>query len=155
DQCAVRVGFSASVSPGASLPAGAVTFGLDASAGINVDSYRCFANGAATAPTILGALKTSISELVIPFQPSDVSAVPVGTVVTLGGRGSLRFSANANLLAVANPLATLTLPSPVPVLSVTQGTKVKVGAAWEIATEFQVRVQRVDAGRVRLGWYRK
>ncbi len=119
-----------------------------------IDSYRCFPADTA-APRVVDALRQSLGELVIPFQAADVEAIPPGTVVTLGGSGKLRFSASANLLAVANPLATVSLPAPLPGLAVTQSASVKISASWEIASEYQVRVQRIDDARVHLGWYRK
>jgi hypothetical protein len=153
-QCAVRLGVSANATPGASVTSGAVTFGLDASIGIAVDTYRSFSSGT-DAPTVFDALKECVSELVIPLKPEDLGSMPAGTVATLGGSGSVRWSANANLLAIANPLASVALPAPLPGLAVKQGASVKVGASWTIACEYQVRVQKVDAARVRLGWYRK
>lgn len=153
-QCAVHLGLSAGVTAGASVPSGSVTFGLDANAGIAIDTYRCFPN-AAPAPTVLEALTQSLGELVIPFKPSDTASLPAGVVVTLGGSGSLRFSAGANLLALANPLASLALPAPLPGVAVKEGASVRIGASWTIACEFQVRVHKVDTNRVRLGWYRK
>ena len=153
-QCAVRLGVGAKTTAGASFPAGSVTFGLSADAGIEIDSYRCFPCGA-NAPTVLNALGQALGELVIPFQAADVTSMPAGTVVTMGGRGSLKFSASASLLALANPLATVTLPAPLPGLAVSQGASVKVGASWTIECEYQARVQKVDAGHIRLGWYRK
>lgn len=153
-QCAVRLGVDANVSASASLPSGSATFGIDATAGIEIDSYRVFPAGDG-APTVLDALQQSLGELVIPFESDDVSAMPAGAVVTLGGSGSLKFSASANLLAISNPLATVTLPAPVPGLAVTQGASVTIGASWEIACQYQVRVQKLDANRVHLGWYRR
>jgi hypothetical protein len=153
-QCAVRLGLSAEVSAGEKLPSGSATFGLDAHAGIAIDSYRPFPAGDG-APTVLEALQQSLGELVIPFQTEDVSSMPPGAVVTLGGSGSLKFSAKANLLAVSNPLATVALPAPIGGLAVTQGASVAIGASWEIGCQYQVRVQKLDASSVRVGWYRK
>jgi hypothetical protein len=153
-QCAVRLGLSATVKAGASIPSGSVTFGLSAEAGIAIDSYRCFPADAG-APTVLDALKQSLGELVVPFQSDDVSNMPAGAVVTLGGSGSLKFSASANLLAVSNPLATVAIPSSSSSLAITQGASVAIGASWTIGCQYQVRVQKLDASRVRLGWYRK
>ncbi|MDE3168357.1 MAG: hypothetical protein KGN36_21325, partial [Acidobacteriota bacterium] len=152
DQRAVRIGLTANAGAGVSLPAGSATFGLDASAGIEIACYRCFpAEGTA----VLDALRQAVGGMVIPFAPEDLNAMAAGAVVTLGGSGSLKFSATANLLAMSNPLATLTLPSPAPTLAVTQGATVTAGASWTIACEYQLRVQKVDAARVRLGWYRR
>ena len=153
-QCAVRLGFTAGPTAGVSIPSGSMTFGLDAAAGIAIDTYRCFPN-VAPAPTVLEALTQSLAELVIPFKPADAGTLPAGVVVTLGGRGSLKFSANANLLAIANPLASVALPAPLPGVAVAEGAAVRVGAAWTIACEYQVRVHKLDARRVRVGWYRK
>jgi hypothetical protein len=153
-QCAVHLGITANAIAGVAMPSGSVTFGLDAVAGIAIDTYRCFPN-VAPAPTVLEALTQSLGELVIPFKPADTGTLPTGVVVTLGGSGSLTFSATANLLAMANPLASVALPAPLPGLAVKEGASVKIGAAWTIASEYQVRVHKVDANRVRLGWYRK
>jgi hypothetical protein len=153
-QSALRIGVDGTASASATAPAGIGTFGFDASAGITFDSYRLFSSGA-DAPTVLDALIKSLGELVLPFSAEDVAAIPAGVVVTAGGTGKLKFSAKANLLAIANPLASVTLPASLPEVAVSQGASVKVGASWEIATEYQVRVQRLDSGRARLGWYRK
>ena len=153
-QCAVRIGMGAKSTAGAAVPLWSATFGLSAEAGIDIDSYRCFPSGA-NAPTVLNALRQSLGELVIPFHAADVTSMPPGNVVTMAGRGSLKFSAGADLLAIANPLATVTLPAPLPGLAVSQAGSVKIGASWEISCEYQVRVQKLDASHVRLGWYRK
>lgn len=96
-----------------------------------------------------------MAELVIPFHAAGTGSLPPGVVVTLGGSGSLKFSAGANLLAIANPLASVALPAPLPGVAVTEGASVRIGASWTIACEYQVRVHKLDANRVRLGWYRK
>jgi hypothetical protein len=153
-QCGVRLGLTANAIAGAAMPAGSVTFGLDAMAGIAIDTYRCFSS-VAPAPTVLEALTQSLGELVIPFKPADTNSLPAGVVVTIGGSGSLKFSASTSLLALSNPLASLDLPAPLPGIAVKDGASVKIGASWTIATEYQVRVHKVDANRVRLGWYRK
>jgi hypothetical protein len=67
----------------------------------------------------------------------------------------LKFSTGANLLLIANPLASVSLPSPAPALGVTAGGSVHVDGSWTISTDYQVRVQRLDTSRVRLGWYHK
>ena len=69
------------------------------------------------------------------------------------GRGGL--SGTANLLAVTNPLASVALPASLPVLSVTAGGVVQVGASLELRCTFQICAQKVAPGHVRLGWYRQ
>ena len=152
--CYVATGFHVSGGAGIGATAGSLAFGLEGDRGIEIESYRPFPAGAG-APTIADALRTSIGEFVIPAAPADLEALPAGVIVTVTGSGSLKFSATSNLLAVVNPLATVALPSPVPAISVQQGASVSVGASWEISSEYQVRVQKTDARRVRVGWYRR
>jgi hypothetical protein len=152
--CYVALGFGATVNVGVQQTSGSLTFGFDASSGLRIDSYRSFSAGP-DAPTIAEALRSSVAEFVIPADAGDLKALPAGVIVAVTGRGSLKFSGSANLLAIANPLATLAAPSPVPSLGVTATGTVSVGASWEVATEYQVRAQKLETGRVRLGWYRK
>jgi hypothetical protein len=121
---------------------------------LRIDSYRPFSAGP-DAITIAEALRLSIGEFVIPVDAADLKALPAGVLVAVTGRGSLKFSGAANLLAIANPLATLAAPSPLPTLGVTAAGSVSVGASWEVSAEYQVRAQKLDTGHVRLGWYRK
>ena len=152
--CYVALGFHAAVDAGITSGSGALTFGMSAASGITIQSYRPFSLGP-DAVTIVEALRSSIGEFVIPAAADDLDAIPAGVIITINGRGSLRFSASANLLAVANPLATLTLPSPAPALSIVQSGSVNVGASWAVSTDYQVRVQKADARHVQLGWYRR
>jgi hypothetical protein len=153
-ECYLALGFHATVSPGIQDTAGCLTFGMDRGSELRVDSYRPFSTGA-DAVTLAKALEQSVGEFVIPAGVDDLRALPPGVIVSVTGRGSLQFSGTANLLAIANPLATLPLPSPLPSLAVTQSGSISIGAGWEVSTEYQVRAQKVDSSHVRLGWYRK
>jgi hypothetical protein len=153
-ECYVALGFHATVKAGIQDTASSLTFGMDRESEIQIESYRPFSTGAG-AVSLAEALERSVGEFVIPADAEDLRALPQGVIVNVTGRGSLKFSGTANLLAVANPLATLPLPSPVPSLAITQSGSISIGAAWELSTEYQVRAQKVDAGHVRLGWYRK
>jgi hypothetical protein len=152
--CYVALGFEAAVNTGVGETSGSLTFGLDASSGLHIDSYHPFSAGP-DAITIAEALRRSIAEFVIPGDAADLKALPAGVIAAVTGRGSLKFSSDANLLAIVNPLATLAAPSPLQSLAVTATGSVSVGASWELSTEYQVRAQKLDNGHVRLGWYRK
>jgi hypothetical protein len=152
--CYVSIGFQANLTGGVQSYTGTLTFGMDATAGVSVSLYQPFSKPD-MATTLAEALRECVGNFVMPASPEDLAALPAGTIVTMNGHGTLQFSGTANLLAMANPLATLALPSPVPTLSVQQGAAVTIGASWEISTDYQVRVQKVDTRRVRLGWYRK
>jgi hypothetical protein len=148
--CYVSLSFHANVNAGAQQ----LGFGITAGTGMGVESCRPFPAGD-DGPTVVEALQVSIGEFVIPASSEDLEALPAGTIVTVSGSGRLKFSGTANLLALTNPLATATLPSPLPALSVNQAASVTVGASWKISTEYQVRTHKVAEGRARLAWYRK
>jgi len=152
--CYVAIGFNASAAPGIGATSGSLTFCLNPSLGIDIESYHPFSAGA-DAPSIAEALVRCVAQFVIPATLADLKALPTGAIVTVTGSGALKFSAAANLLTVCNPLATVPLPGPLPAISVQQGASVTVGASWKISADYQVRAQKTKAGTVRLGWYRK
>jgi hypothetical protein len=152
--CYVALGFSLQAKPGIDVASGDLPFGLAAASGIAIDSYHPFPLGPA-APGIIDALRQSIGDFVIPRSTSDLDAMIPGAVVTIKGTGSLTFSGSANLLALTNPLASVPLPSPLPTPAVNESASVTIGASWRISGEYQVRAQKIDSRRVRLGWYRK
>jgi hypothetical protein len=153
-QCCFTLGFDASIGAGVSLTSGSLGFGLNASAGVEVRNYRLFSSGT-DAPTVAEALAATLGEFVLPARPGDLHALQPGQIATVAGQGTLTLSSTANLLAVANPLATLSLPAPMPGLSLNQTGSVSVGASWKITGEYQLRAQKIDARRFRLGWHRK
>jgi len=57
-------------------------------------------------------------------------------------------------LASVNPLASLSSPA-LPGIQATAGAAIDIAATYTIDGDFQVRVQRVDAVTVRMGFYRK
>ena len=152
--CYVAIGFNASAAPGIGATSGSLTFCLNPSLGIDIESYHPFSAGA-DAPSIAEALVRCVAQFVIPATLADLKALPTGAIVTVTGSGALKFSAAANLLTVCNPLATVPLPGPLPAISVQQGASVTLGASWKISADYQVRAQKTKAGTVRLGWYRK
>jgi hypothetical protein len=151
--CYAALGFNAKVSVGAST-GGEFTFGINAGGGMAIESFRAFPSGG-EGPPVLDVLRTCVGEFIIPVSSDDLDAMAPGAVVTIKGDGSLKFSAKANLLAVANPLAAATLPSPLPALSVNGTANVTVGAAYAISSGYEVRAHKVAPGKARLAWHRK
>lgn len=152
--CYLALGVHAGIDAGVEGGSGALTFGMTAGGSLALESYWPFSAGV-DSPTVADALRQALADLVFPAGADDLAAMPPGVIVTVKGAGSLGFSATADLVAVANPLATLALPSPAPELAITRTGSVSVGASWQISSEHQVRVQKLDARTVRLGWYRK
>ncbi len=151
--CYAAFGFTANASAGVTTGTG-LTFGVTAGGGAAVCSYRPFPEGDG-GPDVLDVLRQSIGDFVLPVSCEDLESLPAGVVVTVKGTGTLKFTAEANLLAVTNPLASATLPSPLPALSIKQAASVTVGASWAVSSEYQVRAHKIADGHARLAWFRK
>src|ERR1035438_6112234 len=97
----------------------------------------------------------TLANFCVPFGVDDLRAMAPGAVVTLEGTGTLTCSGSASLWAAANPLATVTLPDSLPALDGSAGGSVTVAASFGINWDYQLRLRKVDANTVRLGFYRK
>jgi len=160
----VRGGFAVADSPGYAgarctrlsidaSAAGPACFGVEPGASVEFTHSLRFAP--AHGVTLAEALTRALGGFQIPARTADLEAMPEGSLATVTGAGSLKLSASADLLAIANPLAVAKLPGPIPAVGVTAGGDVRVGGSIEIRGEFQIRAQRVDARRVRVAWHRK
>jgi len=150
--CYVALGVQGSVGVSVGPDTGMLQFGIGAGEKIDIRNYRNFPLHQGI--TLLEAVEEVVGNFIIPATADDLASLPAGSVATVTGTGSLTVSGTANLLAVANPLASAALPSPLPALSVTAGGTVDVGASLEWKTGFQICAQATGPGRVRLGWYR-
>ncbi len=150
--CYVCAGLQASAGSTAGGATGQLRFGAAGGATLEIASYRHFSLGDHV--TYVEALRQSLGGFIIPARVAHLQALPPRGVATVTVRGSLQLSVTADLLAMSNPLATLTLPGPAPALALKAGGSVQVGASYQIACEYQVRAHKLDNGRVRLGWYR-
>jgi len=150
----VSIALCASAGPDISATFNQLTFGFQAGAKVSLANYRKFETQPA-APTILAAIQTTVADFCIPGSPDDLRALPADSIITMEGAGTITFSAKANLLAAANPLATVQLPSPLPELDVSAGGSVTVAASCAVIWDYQLRIRKLDVGRVSLGFYRK
>lgn len=150
----VSVGFNASAGPDISATFNQLTFGFQPSVSVTLANYQKF-EARPVAPTILDAVQRTVADFCIPGSPDDLRALPADAIVTLEGVGTITFSAKANLFAAANPLATLQLPSPLPTLAVSAGGSVIVAATCSVTWDYQLRIRKLDASRISLGFYRK
>ena len=81
--------------------------------------FKPFARAQKT--TLLDALKQTASEFAIAGDVADLSRMPVGTVCTVDGSGTLQFSASSELALFTNPLASVALPVKSEQIRVTAG----------------------------------
>ena len=132
-------------------------FGLNAGSGLGFATYRLFEKDPADAafPTCLDALKETVAEFVIASDINDLKMMRLGTVATMEGSGSLKFSGELDVVSVVNPLAAINLPEPLGTVAITSGGSIKVGASFELSGAFQIRAHKVGADKVRLGYYRR
>lgn len=153
----VGVGLTAKLSAELGAKSGDLSFGFSAGTNVAFTTFRLFEkqnNG--QFPLAADALSDTFSGFVIPGDLEDLQGMPTGTVAAVEGGGSLKFSGSIDLLSVVNPLAVVDLPDPTGGdLKITEGTSIKVAASFELTGQYQIRVQKTGAGRVRLGYYKK
>ena len=142
NQAFVSAAIKADLGVGLSDKSGDLQFGFTAGTSVVFTNYRLFA----LTDQIVPAVQSLFQDFVIPGDLQDVESLPPGSVVTVEGTGSLKFSAQANLLSVANPLASVNTAAFLGPLQVKEGASLTVSAAYTLTGDYQVRVQRV-AGR--------
>jgi len=150
------MGTAAKMSAELANKTGNLSFGFGAGTQIALNTYRLFEKGpAGVFQNGLAALKESVAGFEIPGDLEDLERMAKGTVATVEGNGSLKFSGAFDVLSVVNPLAGVNLPDPIGELKVSSGSSIKVGASVEIIGAYQMRVQKTDKDKVRLGYYKK
>lgn len=153
DEALVALGLTANVSADASAAVGDLKFGFQAGSQIELTNVKPFARAQKT--TLLDALKQTASEFAIAGDVADLSRMPVGTVCTVDGSGTLQFSASSELALFTNPLASVALPVKSEQIKVTAGGSLALAASGSFTGEYQIRATKKDAATVRLGVYRK
>ena len=128
-------------------------FGFTAGSEVKLTSYRLFAANETT--DFAAALKATFDGFSIPGDIDDLEAMPLSSMATVDGNGSLKFSGKASLLSAVNPLATVSLPGPLGDLSASSGHSIQIGASLILSGEYQIRIRKLAEHRIRLGLYRK
>src|SRR5579863_419256 len=146
----LSIGLNASLSADATRGA-ELTFGLTGGAQVTFTNYRSFPADT----TVVTALSDSLSQFSVPASIEDLQALTAGTFATVEGTGTLKFAATANLLSAVNPLAAASAPVLPNVLQITAGAALEAGASFEFSGDYQIRVQKLDSGVIRLGYYKQ
>jgi hypothetical protein len=150
-QAYVSTAIEAKVNLGLSDKIGGLQFGFTAGTDLVCTHYRL----SNLTDNIVTALQTLIESFAIPAGLQDVQAMASGDVATVDGTGSLKFSGKVNLLTAVNPLAVLNTTICEGPLKIKDSTAVSVGATYTLTGEYQVRVQRFDGSKFRLGFEKK
>ena len=148
------LGVNATLSPGVNVTSGKLAFGFAAGSAVCLSHYRSFAT-TPTTPTFRAALQESLENYVIPLGPDDLLAMGGGDVAVIEGTGSLLVSGTVNLLTAVNPLVSLSTAALPTTIQVKEGATIDITASFTIKGDLQIRIQKVDAGTVRMGFYRK
>lgn len=156
NQFYVGVGVTAALSAALAGKSGDLSFGFNAGSRVALTTYKLFeSQEGGTFPRAVDALGEAFKGFVIPGDLEDLDNLTEGTVTTAEGSGSLKISGEVNLLSVVNPLAVVNLPEPLGELKINSGGTIKVGASFELSGAYQLRVQKVAKGKIRLGYYKK
>lgn len=153
DQCYFSFGIEATVSAGVSITSGKLQFGVLPSTELTADSYLRFPLKAGV--TLLEALQQTVAGFSLPRNSADLGSLVAGQIARVAVNGKVRLSGSADLLAITNPLASASLPAPLPAVSVKAGGSATVGVSCEIETDYEIVARKLENGSVRLGWYHK
>jgi len=153
DTCYVEFEIEAAVSPSVSTTVGGIHFGASPSTTVTLGSYSPFRLHKGV--TLLEAVKETIGAFEVPAHWSDLADLAAGQVTRVSVEGKLELSGSVDLLATTNPLASASLPAPLPGLTVSAGGSVTAGVSFEVAAEYEVVVRKLESGAVRIGWYHK
>ena len=153
DTCYMALAIEATVSANLSATSGALKFGASPSTALEAVSYSRFP--LKTGVTLLQALQQTVAGFSLPANSGDLGDLPAGQIASVAVNGKLELSGSVNLLAITNPLASASLPAPLPVVSVSAGGSATVGVSCQIEAAYEIVARKLDSGAVRLGWYLK
>jgi len=140
---------SAQVDIGAAGKLMDLQFGFSAGTNVVMTNYRlCALND-----PILQTMKHLLADFTLPGDLEDIVHLAEHDVLTVEGMGSLQFTANADVFAAANPLATLNAPF-VPI-TVSEGHGLSINGTYTLTGNYQLRIERLNAGKLRLGYHKK
>lgn len=142
------------VNAGLSGSASDLKFGLTAGGGIQTEYFRKFAVDA-TKPTVGEALGAVLSSFTLPADISDLDAMQPGDISTVSGNGSFKISGSASVSVSPNPLASPNLPVVNQPITLSATASLDVAGSFEVSGEYQIRIRKLAAKSVELGYYRK
>lgn len=153
-QAYIGLGVRATVSPAISNEINNLSFGFKPGAEIALYNFKPFATRP-SAPKLADALAESIKQFSIPGDVEDLHTMPVGTVASVDGSGTLTFSVDAELAQSTSLYASPNLPLGLAPVKVKAGGSLSAGVSYGLHGEYEIRVRKIDDGRVEIGYYNK
>ena len=135
--------------------AGSLSFGIDAGSDAEFRCYRPFDLTGAPV-TLADACRQLLETFAIPNTIDDLrsmQALPVGTIASVSGHGHLEIGCAVDVAAAFNPLASVDTIAKLGTLTVGGAASASVGFRARLSGGFQVRVQKIDESKVRLGYH--
>ncbi|HWC96711.1 MAG TPA: hypothetical protein VG456_08175 [Candidatus Sulfopaludibacter sp.] len=153
NSCYASFAVDATVSPSVSTTVGSIQFGAAPSTSLTLESLIRLPLKSGV--TLTQAVQKTVAAFCVPAHCADLEALAAGQIARAAVTGKLTLSGSANLLAVTNPLASASLPAPLPAVSVSAGGSVTAGVSFEIETEYEVIARMLDSAKIRLSWRHK
>lgn len=150
------VGFALAATVLASIATEAANpvFGFDSETAVTFSNDRLF-EMTASSPSIGAAIAETIGGWIIPSSISDLEGMPAGLVATLEGSGTISFTAHVDVAPLINPLARVSTAILSGGIEINAGASIPVTASYELRGDYQLRVRKLDAHRVEIGYLRK
>ena len=134
-------------------PPGELSFGIGSNRSITLEFVKAFETGQ-NQPTLGDATAAMFSNFVIPACVDDMKRLNPGDICCVSGEGSLQISGSVNVAVPVNPLASVNLPLGVGTISVKDGAMAGLSASLTLSGSYQIRVQKLSGGIVRLSYLR-
>jgi hypothetical protein len=126
-------------------------FGFNNQTKVTFTDYRLFA----VSDPIVPAVTTLVENLVIPADLADIDSLPADSIATVAGIGCLKITAEVDVPASVNPLATVTDTLLDGELKLKAGGSAKVTGCFTISGGYQVRVQRLSGRKFQIGFLKQ
>ena len=149
----VGVSFQGSLDLGVWGTSGELSFGIDNNRSITLEFVKAFETEQ-TQPTLGDATAAMFSNFAIPACVDDLKRLHSGDICCVSGEGSLQISGSVNVAMPVNPLASVNLPLGVGAISVKDGAMAGLSASLTLSGSYQIRVQKLSSGIVRLSYLR-
>jgi hypothetical protein len=150
----VGMSFQGSLDLGVGGSSGDLTFGIDGKSSITLEFVKAFQTGQSE-PTLWDATAALLSDFVIPASVDDLKRLNPNDVCCVSGEGRLKVSGSVSVSMPVNPLASVNLPLGVGTLAVQDGAMAGLSASLTLSGSYQIRIQRLTGGIVRLSVLRE